>query len=145
MSDADTSIIETVREYQVDIAHTKDLLKVAREQKAEARSSHSAAAEVDRLSEELKAAKADLKTALLSDADWNNACEEESQLKAQLADQQDILSGYLLEHFRSTGEKQIELDTANHDGREVVIKAKLGAEIKIQTNLFGGASNGNEQ
>lgn len=140
----DNSIIETVRQYRDEISETKELLKVARERVKEERDSHSGAELVDRLAEELTAARQNLKSALMADGDYNDAMEEVGQLKAQLADQQDILSGYLVEHYRATGAYQIELDPGSGTGRDIVIKAKLGADdVNIQTHLFGvGGSDG---
>jgi hypothetical protein len=145
MPEPDNSVIETVLEYRDEIVSTKERLKVARERVKEERDGHSIAGDVDRLAEELKEARAKLKSSLMSDGDYNDACEEVAQLKAQLADQQDILSNYLVEHYRQTGEHQIELDPEAGTGREVVIKAKLGEEVNIQTHLFGRAGDGNKE
>ena len=65
-----------------------------------------------------------------------------NDLLEQLADEKEALktarqnlSGFLLGYFHETGERQIEL--AEKDAREVILKGKLGKPKDFQTSIFG--------
>lgn len=51
-----------------------------------------------------------------------------------LKDAEGNLSEFLLGYFHETGEKQIDLGPGQ--GREVILKGKLGKQKAIQTNIF---------
>lgn len=136
------SSIETIRTYAKDIDETKFNIKTMREQLKDVKESNSNFAEVERLAEELKAAREKLRVSLLSDSEYNDLMENIGQETQKLADQQDILSTHIAFYWKQTDERQVPMDDASGDAREIIIKAKLGAEAKYQTNIFQEAPNG---
>lgn len=138
------SSIETIRTYAKDIDETKFNLKSMREQLKDIKESNSNFSEVERLAEELKAAREKLRVSLLSDGEYNDLMENIGQETQKLADQQDILSTHIAFYWKQTDERQVQMDDSSGDAREIVIKAKLGAEAPYQTSLLaGGAGDSN--
>lgn len=144
INDEVSSAIETVREYEGDIVRTKQKIKVLDEQVLESKEGTPEFARVLELEEQLKEARAQLKSRLLGDGHHNDLLEEKADLQEQLKDQRHILSEHLVAYFHlSGGERQIELGT-NGDAREVILTGKLGKEQKYQTSLLAGAGDRNE-
>ena len=143
MAEPDTNIIDTVREYAAEVEADKQKLKTMRERQTEIIESKNAFSDLEEAKEALAAAKQNLKSALLQDSEYNDLTENIADQKEKIKDSKEILSSYLLEHYRSTGEKQIELGD-HGDAREVILIGKLGREQKYQTSMFvGGDHEGN--
>lgn len=136
MNNDDNSTIETIRTYAQDIDAGKSNIKTLREQIKERIEQNHNYAEVERLTAELKKAKDDLKYSLMQDSTYNDLMETLGSQKEELKENEEVLSDYLVEHYVKTHEKQVEMNPANGDAREVLLKGKLGQEQKYQTNLF---------
>lgn len=140
INDETSAALETIRAYARDIDETKANIKSMREQAKEIKEGKGAFAEVERLSEELKAAKEKLRVSLLSDGDYNDLLENIGQETEKLRDQEDILSSHIAFYWKSTDERQVPMNDQTGDARDIVIKAKLGAEGKYQTSLLAGGA-----
>ncbi len=132
----DRQIIDTVRTYAGDIDETASRVKLLKEQQAEVLENMPAYEDYIRAKEDLERAAEHLKSSLLQNGKYNDLAEKLADEKVVLKDQRGILSSYLLEHYRLTGERQIEM--SEHDAREIKFTGKLGKEVKYQTNLFAG-------
>lgn len=129
--------IETIREYSSDIDRSKKKIKTLGEQAQEVLDGLVAYDEVLKAERALAQAKEGLKNALMNEGQYNNILEEIAQEKEKLRDMKDIMSQHIVFYFKETGDRQIEIDHANGDAREIIVNGRLGAKSKLQTNLFG--------
>lgn len=74
-----------------------------------------------------------LKLKLNSDSEYNNRQEHISELKHDLADQEDILSIHLIAYRDKTKDESIEVDDVTE--RPIYVSARLGKERDIQTEM----------
>lgn len=131
----DNGSLETIRTYAKDLEDLASKKKVAKERLEEIEAGWPETAEVEKLTEELKAAKEQQKYKRLSSSTYVDQTETIAAITREEAEAKDILSDYLLNHFVSTHEKQVLMNEANGDAREINIKATLGRETKYQTSL----------
>lgn len=134
--------IETIRECATEIDKTKATIKNLREQALDIKEGMAAYDEYTKASDAAKAAKENLRLALMGKAEYNNIMEEIALEADKLKDAQEIISQHIAYYWRETGERQIEVDHNNGDAREIIVKGKLGAKQKYQTNLFSDNDRG---
>lgn len=137
----DRNIIDTVNTYAGDIEETAERVKILKEELQEVLEAEPLFSEVEEAKAALALAKENLKYRLLQNGRYNELSEKLADEKTVLKDQKEILSAYLLEHFRATGERQILLEESSGDARELRLTGKLGKEVKYQTNLFVGSAD----
>lgn len=131
----DGSSLETIRTYAHDLEEFAGKKKVANERLVEIEAGWEETTEVERLSEELKKAKENLKYKRLNSSTYNDQTEVIAEIKREEKEAKEILSDYLINHFATTHERQVLMNEANGDAREINIKATLGKETKYQTSL----------
>jgi chromosome segregation ATPase len=129
-----TRLIDHVRTFDHDIRKFETNLKRLKEMIEEAVSKLPEHDEIESLAEQLKTAREALKQAKLRTPGLNDLMQQLADEKDSLKDAKLNLSDFLLGYFKETGERQIEL--AEKDAREVILKGKLGKPTQFQTNLF---------
>jgi hypothetical protein len=127
--------LDTIRQYAVDLRDDADKVKAAEGILEDIEKTWPEAKEVDRLADELETARAKLKQRRESNTEYLAQTEKVAGIKRQKKEHQQILSDYLVAHFKLTGERQVLMNDETGDAREVNITAKLGRETKYQTSL----------
>jgi hypothetical protein len=127
--------VDTIRQYAVDLRELADQEKAATEVLETIEQGWMEYQTVDDLSEKLKDAKDRLKQRRLADNRYNDQSEAVHAVKRDKKEAREILSDYLVNHFKITGERQVLMNDANGDAREVILTGKLGRETKYQTSL----------
>ena len=127
--------LSTIRQYAVDIREDADKVKAAEEVLDSLQTSWPEYQEVERLADELETAKAKLKQRREANPDYLAQTEKVAAAKREKKEDNEILSDYLVAHFKLTGERQVLMNDETGDAREVKITAKLGRETKYQTSL----------
>lgn len=131
----DDSSIETIRTYAKDLVDLASKKKVAKERLAEIEAGWGITAEIEELQEKLAELKEQQKAKRLSSNSYLDQTEVIAAITREEAEAKEILSDYLVNHFVNTHEKQVLMNEANGDAREINIKASLGRETKYQTSL----------
>lgn len=132
--------IQNILEYSRDIEATKRRIETLNESVREEIEECPEFTEVQESAEKLKAAKERLRLALQSNARYNNMLEKLGELKDTKKDQEEILSDHIVAYYAMTRERQIQV-ADDGDAQDLVLKGRLGAHRKYQTNLFAGGSN----
>lgn len=127
--------VDTIRQYAVDLRELSDREKAAAEVLRAIEEGWPEYAEVDEFSERLKDAKDRLKQRRMADRGYNDQTEVLHAVKRDKKEAREILSDYLVNHFKITGERQVLMNDNNGDAREVILTGKLGRETKYQTSM----------
>jgi hypothetical protein len=131
----DSQGLDTIRQYAVDLRDDADKVKAAEQMLDTIESTWPELQEVERLADELETAKQRLKQRREGNPSYLAQSERVAEAKRQKKEDNEILSDYLVAHFKMTGERQVLMNEANGDARLVNIKATLGKETKYQTSL----------
>lgn len=126
--------IGTIRQYKGDIDSFKSRIKAIDERIGEIIDGLDEGTAVEKLQEQLEAARADLKRRLEGNSEYVKLTEDIADERLSLRDAESIMSDYLLAYFVDTSERQIELGPG--EANEVILKGKLGKAKDFQTNLF---------
>src|SRR5437588_6059385 len=129
-----TRLIDNVRTFDQDIHKFETNIKRLKEMATEAVEKLPEHDEVERLQEELKAAREALKQATLRLPGYNDLLQQIGDEKDSLKDAKLNLSDFLLGYFHETGQQSIELEP--QDMREIILKGRLKKAKDNQTNLF---------
>jgi predicted RNase H-like nuclease (RuvC/YqgF family) len=127
--------VETIRQYAVDMRDLKDQVKAAEEVLESIIQGWPEYAAVEELEQKLKEAKERLKQRKLADPRYLEQTERVAKVKREQKESKEILSDYLVGYFKKTGERQVLMNDANGDAREVILTGRLGKEVKYQTSL----------
>lgn len=134
-----TRLIENVRTFDHDIQKFESNIKTIKEQLKDDIEKLPEHDEVEGLTDKLKTAKEALKQAMFRIPGYNDRMEQLADEKDALKSARLNMSDFLLGYYHETGERQIEL--ADKDAREVILKGKLGKSQAFQTNLFAGGKH----
>jgi len=126
--------IGKVRTFDADVHSFQSRIKSIQESMQDVLDGTDEYSAVLRAQDELETARANLKRRLDGNSEWIALTEDLAQERLSLKDAQANLSEFLLGYFHDTGEKQIELGPGN--GREVILKGRLGKAKDFQTNIF---------
>lgn len=135
----DVQGLTTIRQYAVDIRDDTDKEKAAKEILDGLEIEWDEYQRVEQLTIDLTAAKEALKRRRGTSVRHVDQAEILAAAKRQKKEDQEILSDYLVAHFKITGERQVLMNESTGDAREVRISAKLGKETKYQTSLDLGS------
>lgn len=135
MPGEDSQGVDTIRQYADDLDQLKGKEKAAEGVLEDIEKGWPERQEVDRLEDELAKAKEQLKSRRHGSTQYLQQTEIVAKVKRDKAEAKEVLSTYLVWHYRKTGELQVLMDEGNGDARQVVVSARLGGKMKYQTSL----------
>ncbi len=130
--DREIGLPHQIVEMAIEIKESRRRLKVLREQRQEHLEGVQEWNDLQESKTALKGQEDKLKIALSSDDDYNQLSENIQEWSHKLTDQEDILSQHLIVYRDEEDEDAVEFGDTE---RPIVLKARLGKERPIQTEL----------
>lgn len=128
------SLIETIRECDLELMDLKRSKKDVEEELAEHVGEFQESKEVKRLTLELENAKKKQAAVLSQDPDFGVLMDQKAGINQKIADAKEVLSTHVVAWKTLTGEDQVEYDEVM--GKEVIVTGRLGKLERYQTNIF---------